>query len=46
MTVLATKQTAVMDVAYFSSGMRAVGCQGDDDGVGNEADSGNACCLS
>jgi hypothetical protein len=41
MTVLATKQTAVMNVAYLSSGMRVPGCQGDDDGVGKEADRGN-----
>jgi hypothetical protein len=45
MIVLATKQTAVMNVAYLGSGMRIPGCQGDDDSVGNEADSGNECCL-
>ncbi len=45
MTVLATKQTMVMNVAYLGSGMRVPGCQGDDDSVGNEADSGNERCL-
>jgi hypothetical protein len=45
MTVMATKQTMVMNVAYLSSGMRIPGCQGDDDSVGNEADRGNECCL-
>jgi hypothetical protein len=45
MTVLATKKTAVMNVAYLSSGMRVPGCQGGDDTVGNEAESGNECFL-
>jgi hypothetical protein len=45
MTVLAKKQTEAMNVAYFSSGMRVPGCQGDDDGVSNDADNGNECCL-
>jgi hypothetical protein len=45
MTVFATKQTVVMNVAYLGSGMRVPGCQGDDDSVGNEADSGYGCCL-
>jgi hypothetical protein len=45
MTVLATKQTAEMNVAYFSPGMRVPGCHDGDDVVGNDADGGNACCL-
>jgi hypothetical protein len=45
MTVLAKKQTVAMNVAYLSSGRRIPGCQGDDDSVGKEADSGNECCL-
>jgi hypothetical protein len=41
MTLLATKQTVAMNVAYLGSGMRVPGCQGDDDSVGKEADRGN-----
>jgi hypothetical protein len=41
MTVLAKKQTMVMNVVYLGSGMRVPGCQGDDDSVGKEADRGN-----
>jgi hypothetical protein len=43
--VLAKKQAVVMNVAYLGSGMRVPGCQGDDDSVGNDSDSGNKCCL-
>jgi hypothetical protein len=45
MTVLAKKQTEAMNVAYFCSGIRVPGCQGDDDSVGKEVDRGNECCL-
>ncbi len=41
MTVLATKQMVIIKVAYLGSGMRVPGCQGDNDGVGKEADRGN-----
>jgi hypothetical protein len=44
-TVLATTQTVAINVAYLGSGMRVPGCQGDDDSVGKEADSGNERCL-
>jgi hypothetical protein len=41
MSMLATKQTVVMNAAYLGSGMRVPGCQGDNDSVGKEADRGN-----
>ncbi len=45
MTVLAKKQTVVMNVAYLSSGMRVPGCHVNDDSVDNEADNDNEGCL-
>ncbi len=45
MTLLETKQTAVMNVAYFCSGIRVPGCHVNDDSVGNEADNGDEGCL-
>ncbi len=36
MTVLATTQTVAMNVAYLSSGMRVIGCQDNEDSVGND----------
>jgi hypothetical protein len=35
MTVLAKKQTVVVNVAYLSSGMRVPGCQDKDERVGS-----------
>ncbi len=45
MTVLAKKHTAVMNVAYLSSGIKVTGCHVSDENVGNEVDSSNECCL-
>jgi hypothetical protein len=41
MTVLATIQTVVMNVAYFCSGIRVPGCHINNDSVGNEAYNGD-----
>jgi hypothetical protein len=46
MTVLAKKQTEVINVASLNSGIKVPGCQDNDDGVVNDADIGNDCCLS
>jgi hypothetical protein len=45
MTLLATTQTEVMNVACFSSVIRVPGCHVNDDNVANEADNGDEGCL-
>ncbi len=45
MTVLATKQTAVMTVASLSFSIRVPGCDVNNDSIGNEADNGDEGCL-
>jgi hypothetical protein len=44
--VLATKQTAVMQVAYLSFVLMAPRNEENDDSVGKEADRSNGCCIS
>ncbi len=44
--MLATKQTAVMQVAYLSSVMKAPRNEDNDDSIATEADRSNGCCLS
>ncbi len=46
MTVVAKKQTAVMQVAYLSSVMKAPRYEDNDDSIGKEAVRGNGCCPS
>jgi hypothetical protein len=41
----AMPQIVAMNAAYLSTGLRVTGCHVNDDSIGNEADSGNECCL-
>ncbi len=43
--MLATKQTAVMEVSYLSSVMTAPRNEDNDDSIATEADRSNGCCL-